>query len=386
MDVSAGPLTVSFAGLRLRSPIIAASAPPTESAKAIVACARAGVGAVVTKSIVNYNRGDWPDIPRRVHRDRRGLWIQGSFASETLTVAEGVAIARGARDATDIPIIASIGVLDPTDDSAIETALRLVEVGANMVHFDLFYLPQPRSSNEAIEALRSLFRRARNALPVPFGPKLNTDIPVYRFTTAFAPDEFDSLFVLDSIRVPPPLKPDGTAEIDAWRGGLECSLFGDWQKPVTLQYTRTLAEAGMPSICSGGGFRSAEDILEAIMLGATSTQVATQLIVQGYDWVRRTNDHLMKLLDEHQLGNIRDIMGLALATRDREAPEHVIPVRAVVDDNKCKPCGVCTKLVFCSFISEKPSGTPLIDNACYGCGLCEIYCPQDGAIRMVPMT
>lgn len=385
METLDGSLTVEFVGLRLKSPIIAASAPPTESTEAIIACAQAGVGAVVTKSIVDYARCDWPDIPRRVRRDRRGLWIQGSFASETLTIPEGIAITRGARDAVDLPIIASIGVLDPRDDSAIETALRLVDAGANMVHFDLFYLPQPRSSDETIEALRSLFQRARNELSVPFGPKLNTDIPVHRFAMAFAPTEFDSVFVLDSIRVPPPLKPDGAAAIDAWRGGLECSLFGEWQKPMTLQYTRVLAEAGMPAVCSGGGLRNAEDILEAIMLGATCTQIATQLIIQGYDWVRRTNDELAMLLAKHPLRSILNVRGLALTGRDREAPEHVLPVKAVVNESKCKPCGVCTELAFCPFISEKPNGIPVIDDACYGCGLCEILCPQAGAINMEPI-
>ena len=68
-------LSVEFAGLHLRSPIIAASAPPTELAKAMIACARAGVGAVVTKSIVNFDRTKWLNIPRRVQRDGRGLWI-----------------------------------------------------------------------------------------------------------------------------------------------------------------------------------------------------------------------------------------------------------------------------------------------------------------------
>lgn len=376
-------LTVAFAGLNLPSPIIAASAPPTESAKAMIACAQAGAGAVITKSVVDYDRLDWPDIPRRVRRDARGLWIQGSFSSETLPLTEGLRVVRDARDSIAIPIIASVGVLDPNDDSTLETALRLIEAGADMIHLDLFYLPQPRSNDSTIDALRALFRRAKHLLPVPVAPKLNIDIPAHRFAEAYTSEDVDGVFLLDSVRVPPSLTADGEPSISAWHGGLECSLFGKWQKPITLQYTRVLSDAGMPAICAGGGLQNADDILEAIMLGATCAQVATQIIIHGYDWIRRSNDQLAELLAARST-SIVEARGMASDLRDRKAPEFVTPVRAVVDANRCQPCGVCTTLVFCPFISSGQTGMPIIDDACYGCGLCEAVCPHPGAIHMEP--
>lgn len=48
-------LEVEFAGLKLKNPIIAASAPPTETFENIVNCAEAGVGAVVTKTSANFD-------------------------------------------------------------------------------------------------------------------------------------------------------------------------------------------------------------------------------------------------------------------------------------------------------------------------------------------
>lgn len=375
-------LETTFAGLTLKSPIVAASAPPTESAAAMRACADAGAGAVVTKSILDYQRSDWPAIPRRVKRNNQRYWIQGSFASETLTLAEGVAMVAATRNAVDIPIIASVGVLDPTSDAPIETANRLIEAGADIVHYDLFYLPQPRCTDVMMEALRSLFARSRAALPVPFGPKLNADIPAHLFSTAVEASAIDAVFLLDSIRVPPPLGADGAPIIDAWSGGLECSVFGsDWQKPISLQYARILADAGMPSLCVGGGLRGAEDILEAIMLGAATAQVATQLIIQGYDWIARTNDRLEELLEQAGRSGLSDLRGLGLRVRDQHAPEHVTPMRAVVDTDQCEPCGVCTKLAFCPFIDGEMNQVPVISDACYGCGLCAELCPPK-AIRM----
>lgn len=383
MTTGNGILAVDFCGLTLTSPIIAASAPPTESADAMIACARAGAGAVVTKSIVDYKRSDWPDIPRRVKKGRRNdIWIQGSFASETLTLSEGVTVISRTRDAINVPIIASVGVLDPKSDAAVETAARLVAAGASMVHLDLFYLGQPRSSDESLSDLSGLLRRCRAVLPVPVGPKLNIDIPAHRFADYFDPATVDCVFLLDSIRVPPPLHADGTPAIPAWRGGIECSLFGEWQRPLSLQYARVLADAGHKELCVGGGLRGVGDVVEAIMLGAKTVQAATPIIVQGYDWIRKTNDQLADALAEQEV-DLAGMTGSALLARDQSLPEAITPARAVVDYDKCIPCGVCTKLVFCPYILDRGDGRPVIDAACYGCGLCAEYCPPSrNAIRM----
>ena len=340
------------------------------------------MGAVVTKSILDYNRDDWPNIPRRVKVDRQKIWIQGSFSSETLTLNEGVDLVAQARNKVDIPIIASVGVLDPTDDRTLETALALIDAGADMIHFDLFYLPQPRCSDAMSADLVALFKRARLTLPVPFGPKLNTDLPAHHVAKTIANTSVDCVFLLDSIRVPPPLSFDGKTTIDAWKGGLECSLFGEWQKPISLQYSRVLADKGMPNLCVGGGLRNASDIWESFLLGATCVQVATQIMIHGYDWIRRTNDELARMLSDHNFNTLADIRNGALQTCATDAPERVEPVRAVVDPGKCKPCGVCTKLAFCPFIEGIAGSVPTISDACYGCGLCEAYCPQPGAIIM----
>jgi len=378
-------LTTSFAGLVLNSPIIAASAPPTESVAAIRACAAAGAGAVVTKSIVDYRRGEVLATPRRAHRDRakRAFTISGSFESETLTLADGIRLVADSRAAVDIPLIASVGVLDPGSTDAIECALRLAEAGANMVHFDLFYLPHPRCSDACLDALARLFADARAALPIPFGAKFNLDIPADAIISRFDPASADAWFMLDSIRVPPPLTCTGEPKIANLLGALEASQFGAWQKPISLQYARVLSDGGFPALCVGGGLTNAEDILEALMLGATTVQVATQIMVHGHDWIRRTNERLAVLLAA-QSQTAALLTGRALRLRDVAGPESARPVMAVIQPEACTKCGVCTRLVFCPFIRDGEDGPPTISRDCYGCGFCEALCPQPGAILMEP--
>lgn len=376
-------LDTTFAGLTLTSPIIAASAPPTESVATIRACAAAGAGAVVTKSIVNYRRGDFPAIPRRAHFDRpkRAHTIFGSFDSETLTLIEGLGLVADSRATVDIPVIASVGVLESTSDAAVETAVCLAEAGAHMIHFDLFYLPHPRCSDASLDALGRLFTHAKAALSVPFGAKFNLDIPADAIACRFDPGVADAWFLLDSIRVPPPLDSNGAPRIENLSGALEASQFGAWQKPVSLQYCRVLADARFPNLCVGGGLSSAEDILEATMLGAMTAQVATPIMVHGYDWIRKTNERLLKLLEVRN-ASLESLRGLALRTRDAAGPEAARKVIAVIQPDACTNCGVCTKLVFCPFIADGGEKPPTISPDCYGCGFCEALCPHPGAIVM----
>lgn len=379
-------LATTFAGLSLKSPIIAASAPPTESVTAIRACAASGAGAVVTKSIVDYRRADFPATPRRAYfdRPRRAYSISGSFNSETLPLDEGLRLVAEAKAAVDIPIIVSVGVLDPASGAAIETANQLVEAGADMIHFDLFYLPHPRTTDATLMALGDLFAGARSAFAAPFGAKFNVDLPAQTILHGFDPSSADAWFMLDSIRTPPPLTLAGTSRVAHLSGALEASQFGAWQKPVTLQYARVLADGGFPNLCVGGGLSNAEDILEAITLGATSVQVATKIMVHGFDWIRKTNDRLEELLQAEGHAGLAGLRGAALRHRDAAGGEAAHPVIAVIQPEACTSCGVCTKLVFCPFITEGGEGLPTISSDCYGCGFCEALCPVPGAILMEP--
>lgn len=378
-------LTTHFAGLTLRSPIVAASAPPTESVDAIRRCADAGIGAVVTKSIVDYARADWPHVPRRAMRHANGQWsIQGSFSSETLTLREGLELFDGLGGRVDIPVIASVGVLGNDAASTASSCRHLQDAGAAMIHLDLFYLPQPRASTAAISALDQTFRAVREACSIPITAKLNLDLPAHLVAQYFDPALLNGLFVLDSIRVPPPLDDRGDCAIPHLVDAIECSLFGPWQKPQTLQYTRVLSEQTLLPICAGGGLQNAADILDSIVMGATAVQFATQLMIHGAPWIKKTTRALEAALHERGYGSV-DAFRAATRTKPRPA-ETAMPVRAVIHSKDCTDCGVCTRLMFCSHISQQNGGLPVIGEACYGCGFCVPLCPSaPRAIRMVPL-
>ncbi|MGV3727461.1 hypothetical protein [Hydrogenophaga sp.] len=369
-------INATFCGVRLRSPLIAASAPPTESVRAIVQCAKAGIGAVVTKSAVDYSRCDVSNMPRRAARHANGQWsIQGSFGSETLTINEAVTLHRAVRSEVDIPIISSIGYSGEHPENLAEACRRLANAGSAMIHLDLFYAPQPRASDAALAQLSELVTTLKQACPLPITVKLNLDYPAHRMAAFKGLAELDGIFLLDSVRTPIVRDEHGIGSIPNLVDGTECSLFGSWQKPLALQYTQVLAGATSRDICTGGGLQSASDALQAIELGATVVQFATPIMVHGAQWIGQTNAKLREQLAARGFKSLDDFKSSARRARAAREVEKVIPVRASVDPQSCIQCDVCTRLMFCDFIEGAPGETPQISEGCTGCGFCVPLCP-----------
>lgn len=377
--------SVDFAGLKLKNPIIAASAPPTESLENIIKCVEAGSGAIITKTSADYDPANYILGGRRTYIDQRGLWAQGTFRHETLTIAQGTKLVKEATKAVDVPIIASVGSLSLQPKDWLNSCLAMQDAGASMIHLDLFYMPQPRCSPENVQNLREIIFSLVENLEIPVAPKLNNDIPAYYAVDIFKDTGISAIFLIDSIRVPVPIniQQQGKSKIKHLLGARECSLFGGWQKPITLQYTSILyRELGLP-ICAGGGLMDGWDVIEAMMWGATTTQFATLIIKHGYSQIKKIQKQInVYLLHNNFINRISDLTGYAHKWADDWKEEHYLDARAKVNNELCINCGLCTRVVFCEDIFLDSKGNVTIKDSCDGCGFCPTVCPVPGALEI----
>lgn len=375
-------LTTSFAGIPLRSPVVAASAPPTESVSGALRCAEMGAGAVIIKSaapISARERGGG----RRTYVDSRGLWAQGAFGHETLTIDEGARIVEAVRKGTDTPVIASVGTISLNPDDFAESCLVMHQAGASAVQMDLFYVPQPRASARNLEAISTALAAAQQRVPIPVMPKLNIDFPV-GFAIDWLPStQVAGVLLLDSVRTPPPIDvaAGGNSRIPNLEGAKECSLFGGWQLPLTNQYANQLSHALRIDICAGGGMWTGADCLGTIMLGARCVQLATAIMKRGYEHIRTLNRQIAELLDEAGLPSLDAAIGLAQTHMYWDRPERFVDSVARIDESICTQCGRCTRIAICGEISLV-EGRVAISDHCIGCGYCVTECPFDGALVM----
>jgi len=165
-------------------------------------------------------------------------------------------------------------------------------------------------------------------------------------------------------------------------------------RPIAMHMVASLArhkEFQIP-ISGIGGVTNWRDALEFILLGSSSVQVCTEVMLRGYRIVEDMIDGLNNYMDERGFTCLDDIVGKAIPSYSEWGNLDLnYETVAKIDEDKCIGCNRC--MVAChdgahQCIHPNPLGgiVPLVDESeCVGCNLCEIVCPVDDCITMVPV-
>jgi len=245
-----------------------------------------------------------------------------------------------------------------------------------MIQLDLFYLPQPVCSPKGVRATLDLIDCLCSELSIPVMPKLNIEIPAYLAAGLLSGSKIAALSYLDSVRVPPPINiyAGGRLTFRFVNKPSGSSLFGSWQKPLTLHYTYVLSQLVELPLCAGGGLTSGDDAIEMIMLGATAVQFASAIVLHGFNRITNILSDMERFLEEGSYQDIDTLRGIAW--REIGSPNETAfdNVRAEVDPALCSTCGRCLELVFCGAISEDRGRVHISSQRCDGCNLCTFVC------------
>ena len=162
-------------------------------------------------------------------------------------------------------------------------------------------------------------------------------------------------------------------------------------KPIALHMVAQLARNpgfGLP-ISGIGGICNWRDAVEFILLGSTSVQVCTEVMLRGYRIVEDMIDGLGNYMDSHGFATIDQMVGKAVGAYsewgDLDLNYETI---AKIDASKCIGCQLC--VVACHdgahqcLHPQTDTRVPRVDESeCVGCNLCKIVCPVPDCITMV---
>jgi dihydropyrimidine dehydrogenase (NAD+) subunit PreA len=163
-------------------------------------------------------------------------------------------------------------------------------------------------------------------------------------------------------------------------------------KPIALHMVAGLARApgfGIP-ISGIGGIANWRDAVEFMLLGSSSVQVCTEVMLRGYRIVEDMIEGLEQYMETHGFDKLDDLVGKAVPSfsewGDLDLNYETI---AKIDDKTCIGCQLCVVACRdgahqCVHPSDNGSRVPRIDESeCVGCNLCQIVCPVPGCISMV---
>ncbi len=395
-------LSVEYAGLKLRNPLVVASGPPGATVSRIEDAAKNGAGAIITKMILLH-------VPPRSY-SRFYLTEKNPMTGmlytpmdKRLNLQEGIALIKSGKQVTDVPIIAN--VMGPGRKTAdwVELGQALADAGADALELNLScpnisFAAKLEAVDSGIEEMGAvagsdpeityeIVKAMVDNIKIPIIPKLTPEAPdiiavADACRRAGAPaisaiNGYSSLPGVDIENDGRPLHP-----------GMGTQAFGGFVgAPLRYLAYRHVAHLAMTfpelQILGGGGIYNTRHTIEMLMLGAQTVSYCSVLMLKGMGTLAKIHEGLIEYMDRKGYRTLADFRGKGLEYLKPSEVAVLNDVRAQLAEDKCNRCGACLQLCHCDALTKGEQGAVLLDaSKCVGCGVCYRICPKD-AFSMV---
>jgi len=297
-------LTTSYAGLTLKSPLIASSSGLTNSVERIKKIAAAGGGAVVLKSLFEEQilheigsmaaGSDYPEA---------GDYLR-TYAREN-SVDNYLSMIRDAKKAVEIPVIASINCISGAE--WIDFARKIEEAGADALELNIYFLPidkekDPRTyEKEYLDLVSGVKQKTSLPLVIKLGSgfsnitwmvnqlSMRGASAVVLFNRFYTPDINTSDLTF------------GSSEVLSSPADLRHSL--RWIGIISSQVEQI-------DLAASTGVHSGLAVAKQILAGAKAVQVCSVLYRNGIGYLRDMISELKNWMEKHQYESPGDFRGV----------------------------------------------------------------------------
>ena len=393
-------MEVDFCGVRIKNPLVAASAEPTLNAKNMKRCIDTGAGGVIAKTMTDSpamreltTRAKWRflnqrhevcggKIPRGFSLySRSGLAIEppAEFLEE---MKETVAYAAD-HDAT---VIGSVGSIEM--DGWVTMSKQMEDVGVPLLELN-FGCPHPKlmpgvrtgmNVGQDFDYACEITQAVAEAVNIPIMIKVTPQVTdLVEFSGRLMKMGAKAVTLTNRFIGFVPDIETGKPLIYGQAG-----IGGPWVKPLTLRWIHEVRQAynGEIFIAGTNGAYDWRDIVMFLMSGAHIIEMCSAVMCFGYEWLGRQVRGLEKFMDEKGYKTIDEMIGIA---SDASIPySEMPPERAAVDPEVCSDCSRCLLACFQDAMQQGEGHTWVDTKSCIGCGGCISVCPTPGAIEIAP--
>ncbi len=297
-------LETTYLGLKLKSPVIAASSPFTSKTGKIVQLEEAGAGAVVLKSIFEEQiageaasmeqYSDYPEAAGYLARYLGGDYIKGFLD-----------MIKELKGRVSIPVIASINCV--SDGSWVDYAGTLENAGADALELNIFIQPrtQALTAAEIEDIYGNIVAEVAAKVRIPVAVKLSS-----RFTNVF--NVADGLykrgargFVFFNRMFEPDIDVEGMEVVAA-------SALSENSELRNSLRSIAFASAAMPQadFAVSTGVHTGDDVLKCLLAGAKAVEVCTALYNDGLGAIGRMNSRVAAWMEDRDYASIDQFRGL----------------------------------------------------------------------------
>ncbi|GAF77879.1 unnamed protein product, partial [marine sediment metagenome] len=320
-------LSVNFCGVKFQNPFVLSSAPPTITGEMIKRAFDAGWAGAITKTLAREEIANVkprlaslaypgsPEEPKKIYAFENIELISDRPLSVWLEEIEDIR-----KSYPDHVIIASLMDDASHPEGWKEMAKKVEDAGVTMIELNMSCphgMPE-HGMGAAIgqdpKLAGMVTKWVAEAVKIPVMAKMTPNIAdVAQPARACAENGAAAISAINTVGaiigvdletfVPKPPVAGYSSH-----GGLS----GRAIKPIALKAIATIGQAVDVPISGIGGIATWEDAAEFLLMGASTLQLCTEVMVRGYDVIEDLKDGLSNYMEEHGFVSIKDMVGLGL--------------------------------------------------------------------------
>ena len=300
-------LSTTYLGLKLRTPLIAAAGPYSQTLDGVRRLEDAGASGVVLYSLfeeqLTLDHGQLLDFLSQGSTYAETVARFGGRGRVSMSPVDYLEAVNAAVTAAEIPIIAS---LNGTPDLKWTQYARLLEqAGAAAIELNFYYVPT--DGNLTPERLEAQFAEATKAITeqvrIPVALKLSPFFTNLTAATRKFADAGASGFVLfnrfyqpdidlDTLRVRPHLTPSTSQDVR-----------------LALRWISILRDRVSADYSATGGVFTAEDALKLTLVGANTVQLCSAILRHGAEHIRTIESGMRIWLASRDKSSLAEVQG-----------------------------------------------------------------------------
>lgn len=320
-------LSVKFAGIEFKNPLMAASGTETALTHNMIKCANAGVGAVVTKTChavpdfrpIQHSPSFYVYYPENVRQSKQYSFYgyEGGNQIPIEKYREEIKNALPTLKKNNCRLVANIS--GNTFEDFTESA-KILEPVADMIEImmqypfqaekkEIRYMPGHVPAGDP-ELAAEVIKRVKEVVNVPIMPKLSADEGDIRpVIKAMEREGVSAVNIAHRFRALE-IDIETAAPITLPR---IVGYSGSWLAPITRAWVEIAAESTKLPICGHGGLDNWRDCIATMMAGASTLQMCTAPMMRGYKFFTETISKMDMWLDSHGYSSVKDIVGMTLS-------------------------------------------------------------------------
>lgn len=310
-------LSTSFVGFSMRNPLIVASGPASHDVNQIQLAEEKGIGAVVLKTACSdkyEHMRFWPrprykllDWDKQMEGRSKQFTLYSYEQGYSGTLEDYWGFIRSSKERATVPVIASI-FADAAEDWA-DLAKNSQKSGADALELDISSPHRPGSLDFETTFVAAI-KAARKAVKIPLIVKLAAGPDVLHQCVVAQECRADAVTLCNRIR-------GFDVDIESQRPILHgnfAGVGGPWAKYYTFRHVAEASQTISIPISATGGVMTGADVIKYVLLGATTIQILSVIMVNGWESIKRITEEVNAYLERRQIASLDQLRGKALET------------------------------------------------------------------------